>query len=65
MLTDPDQIKFFRLLTLRKGLQLEIRGMRVSRGRSCYSIIKSECGLTGSRATVLVKFNEMLSKCAD
>jgi len=49
ILTDFDQIAVARMLTLRKGLQLEIKGMRHS-GRSCYSIIKKEFDLTGTRA---------------
>jgi hypothetical protein len=59
LLTDFDQIKTARLLTLRKGLQLEIKGLRHS-GRSCYSIIKKEFNLTGTRAQVLEKFEQLI-----
>ena len=59
ILTDPDQIAVARMLTLRKGLQLEIKGMRHS-GRSCYSIIKRDFGLTGTRAQVLEKFEQLI-----
>lgn len=59
LLTDFDQIKTARLLTLRKGLQLEIKGLRHS-GRSCYSIIKKEFGLTGTRAKVLEQFEQLI-----
>ena len=37
------QVLDYRLLTLRKGLQLEIKGLRRS-GRSCFQIIKNEIG---------------------
>ncbi len=59
ILTDFDQIAVARMLTLRKGLQLEIKGMRHS-GRSCYSIIKKEFALTGTRAQVLEKFEQLI-----
>jgi hypothetical protein len=59
ILTDPDQIAVARMLTLRKGLQLEIKGMRHS-GRSCYSIIKRDFGLTGTRARVLEQFEQLI-----
>jgi hypothetical protein len=59
ILTDFDQIAVARMLTLRKGLQLEIKGMRHS-GRSCYSIIKKEFDLTGTRARVLEQFEQLI-----
>jgi hypothetical protein len=59
LLTDFDQIQTARMLTLRKGLQLEIKGLRHS-GRSCYSIIKKEFGLTGTRAKVLEQFEQLI-----
>ena len=59
ILTDFDQIAVARMLTLRKGLQLEIKGMRHS-GRSCYSIIKRDFGLTGTRAQVLEQFEQLI-----
>ena len=59
LLTDFDQIQTARMLTLRKGLQLEIKGLRHS-GRSCYTIIKKEFGLTGTRAKVLEQFEQLI-----
>ena len=64
LLTDFDQIKTARMLTLRKGLQLEIKGLRHS-GRSCYSIIKKEFGLTGTRAKVLEQFEQLIPNFAE
>ena len=42
VLDTPNQIEAFRQRTLLKGLEGEIMGLRLSRGRSCYSIIKEE-----------------------
>ena len=51
-LDTPEQIAAYRLATLRTGLRLEIKGMRISRGRTCYAILKS-MGYKGSREKVL------------
>jgi len=64
ILETPDQIQTARMLTLRKGLQLEIKGMRLS-GRSCYSIIKRDFGLTGNRAKVLEQFEQLIPNFAE
>jgi hypothetical protein len=62
MIITGDDIHIFRYLTLRKGLQLELKGMKMSRGRSCYTIIKKEFGLKGNKQNVLNQFTEMLTK---
>ena len=64
LLTDFDQIQTARMLTLRKGLQLEIKGLQHS-GRSCYSIIKKEFNLTGTRAKVLEQFEQLIPNFAE
>ena len=64
ILDRPDQIEHFRFLTLRQGLKLEIKGMRMSRGVSVYAIIKRELGLKGSRISVFNQLSEMLGKPA-
>lgn len=51
-LDTPEKINAYRLATLRSGLKLEIKGLRVSRGRTCYSILKA-MGYKGSREKVL------------
>lgn len=61
ILTTPEQIAAFRLLTLRKMLKLEILGMTRS-GRSAYSIIKSELGLKGSKTRVYDQLSAMLQR---
>jgi hypothetical protein len=45
MLTNPNQIQAFRIATLMKGIALEARGMKMSRGKSCLAIAKAELGL--------------------
>lgn len=54
-----EQTYLFRLSTLKKGLELELKGMKVSRGQTCYSIIKQEFGLKGTRKFVLAQFSEI------
>ena len=51
----PDKIEMFRLLALRGALKLELKGMH-RRGRSIYSVIKSEFGFKGSKQRVLDQF---------
>lgn len=56
-----DQIPEFRKRVLLRGLKLELKGMKLSRGRSCYSIIKSEFNLKGSRQSVFDQFSELIN----
>ena len=60
ILTTPDQIAHFRMLTLRAALKLEIAGMK-KRGPSAYAILKKE-GFTGTRAAVLQQLNDQLER---
>jgi len=62
MVITGDDIHTFRYLTLRKGLQLELKGMKMSRGKSCYAIIKREFGLKGNKQNVLNQYTELLTK---
>jgi len=62
VLDNPKQIEAFRLRTLLKGLKLETMGMKMSRGRSCYSIIKEDFGLKGSKQKVYDQFKQLLQK---
>ena len=61
MVTEPNQILHFRMLTLRAGLKLEIKGLRRS-GRSFYTIIKKEFDLKGSRESVLEQFDSLIKQ---
>lgn len=56
-----DNIPKYRLLMLRQGLKMEMKGLRISsRGPTAYSIIKKEFGLKGSREKVLDAFESIL-----
>lgn len=61
MLNTPDQIQQFRRLTLLKGLQLEAEGFQVKRPPSCYTVIKKEFKLKGSKAKVLDQFTQIVN----
>ena len=49
-------VSLFRMITLANGLKMEIKGMRMTRGRTCYAIIKEEFGLRGRKTRVLEQF---------
>ena len=49
-------VNVFRMITLASGLRAEVGGMRMTRGRTCYAVIKQEYGLRGNKAKVLVQF---------
>tara|TARA_B100002019_G_scaffold11120_1_gene8952 strand:- start:4118 stop:4327 length:210 start_codon:yes stop_codon:yes gene_type:complete len=60
VLDTPEQIEMFRYHTLLRGLRLEMQGLQMSRGRSCYSIIKQEFGLKGNKQKVYDQFKQLL-----
>lgn len=56
-----NSIPKYRLLMLRQGLKMEMKGLRISsRGPTVYSIIKKEFDLKGSREKVLTAFESIL-----
>jgi hypothetical protein len=61
-LNTPTQIEAFRFKTLLRGLRLEINGLKMSRGVSCYSIIKQEFNLKGSKQKVYDQFFQLLTQ---
>jgi hypothetical protein len=57
MYAGKDQTNLFRMKMLLVGLRTEATtGMKLTRGRSCYSIIKSQYGLKGNKASVYNQF---------
>ena len=62
MITGEENIKMFRLLSLKAGLKIEIAGMKVRRGRTCYSIIKDEFNLKGNKQKVLTQFENIIEE---
>jgi hypothetical protein len=61
-LTTPNQIQAFRLKTLQRGILLEQKGMKMTRGRSCLSIAKQELGMSrrAPAAWVLAALEEQI-----
>lgn len=49
-------IEAYRLMVLLSALKLEMLGIKRSKGRTAYSIIKSEFNLKGSRQSVYDQF---------
>jgi|TARA_Y100000289_G_C3852838_1_gene114446 hypothetical protein len=56
----PEQIAAYRMRVLLKGLEAELRGMKLCRGRSCYSVIKEEYGIKGNKQKVYNQFKEIV-----
>jgi hypothetical protein len=57
ILVGKAQTNLFRMKVLLLGLRTEIAtGMQLTRGRSAYSIIKSEYSLKGNKERVLEQF---------
>ena len=63
-ITGRDDIDLYRTLTLRSGLELEIKGIRLNRGRTCYAIAKQEWGFKGNKQKVLDQLNDVLERYA-
>ena len=40
LITNPTQINQFRYMTILRGLGLEIKGLKMSRGMTMYALIK-------------------------
>jgi len=57
-----DSIEFLRLGTIARGIGLEIKGIRMTRGRSCYAIAKKELGIKGSRQKV---YDQLMARVAE
>jgi hypothetical protein len=62
MITNPALIAQYRYLTLLRGLGLEIKGLKMSRGVSLYAIIKKELKLAGNKTEVYNQLALMLDK---
>ena len=52
IITGEEGINNYRILALRSGLGLEMKGIKVHRGPTCYAMIKKEFGFKGSREKV-------------
>ena len=61
-LDTSEQIQMAKYLTMRSGLKLEIQGLQLTRGVSCYKLIKDTFGLKGNKQKVLDQFEDLLRK---
>ena len=61
VITGTEKIAGARLITLKHMLSLEMKGMK-RRGRSAYSIIKSELGFRGNRQKVYDQLEEYINE---
>ena len=62
ILTNPTQIATFRYCTMLRGLGLEIKGLKCSKGMTMYALIKKELGLKGTKTAVYNDLACMLGK---
>lgn len=60
IITGDDTI-LFSIIALESALRLEVKGMKMSSGRSAYSIVKDRYGLKGNKQRVLEQFNEIVN----
>jgi hypothetical protein len=56
-----DDIQIYRMKVLLKALALEIKGMKISRGPSAYSVIKNQFNLKGSKQKVFDQFQQIVN----
>lgn len=56
----PEGIPLLRLVTMLRGLGLELKGIRMCRGISCYALAKKEFGLKGNKAKVYAQLAEIV-----
>lgn len=57
-----DAVAIYRALVLKNGLKLEVKGIKVRRGLSCYAITKREYGFKGNKARVLAQLEARLEE---
>lgn len=63
IITGKRDIQMLRLMTLVSGLRFEVRtGMRLTRGPTCYTIIKREYGFKGNKKKVLAQAQRLLEQ---
>jgi hypothetical protein len=61
VLDTPEAIEQHRKRTLLLGLRTEmLTGMKLTRGRTCYAIIKEEFGLRGGKEKVYYAFKKLI-----
>ena len=55
-----DGVRLFRMLTIIKGMKLEMLGMRLTaKAPSCFTIARREFGLSGSKEKILASMTAL------
>ncbi len=62
IVTGQKDIGNARLITMRVGMRLEAKGIKMSKGRSLLAQVKDEFGLKGSRQTVYAAFSKLVEQ---
>lgn len=57
-----DGVNLFRMMTILRGLKMEAKGLKMTRGMSCLAIAKREFGLKGNREKVLAQFEVLVEQ---
>ena len=60
IIDNPNHIELYQMMVQKQALKLEIYGIKLSRGRSAYTVIKEMYGLNGSKKRVLEQFTAMI-----
>lgn len=61
-----DGVRLFRMLTIVKGMKLEMLGMRLTaKAPSCFTIARREFGLKGNKGKMLADMIEIYNKQRD
>ena len=61
VITGDDTI-LFSIIALESALRLEVKGMKMSSGRTAYAIVKARYGLKGNKKQVLEQFNQIVNE---
>lgn len=56
------QLDIYRNIVLLQGIELELIGIRMTRGRTCYSMIKEQFGLKGNKQKVRDQLAKILGR---
>ncbi len=62
MLTGPDGIEFFRMVTILQGMKFELRtgGMKLTRGPSCFTHARRNYGIRGNKEKLLAQMEKLV-----
>lgn len=58
----PKAVNLYRMQTILQGLKMEQRGMRLTRGPKCSTIVRREYGLKGKHPALIEQFEQLLAE---